>query len=81
MLGTVLQLIVANDQPSHVRQAAAIYMKNRLNNSWGNSNDRPAALRIPISASDEDTLKQNIFPVILHSPPAIQVQLKSAVGS
>ena len=81
MLSGVLQLISSNEVPSHLRQAAAVYLKNRVNRSWYTSTDRPAPSQVAIPPSDGAALKQNLLPVLIHALPLVKVQLKSALGT
>ena len=65
---------------SATRQAASVYLKNRVHKSYFIEPTRQRPDQVPIPQSDRDALKSNIFPLIIASPSkAISVQLASTL--
>jgi importin-7 len=80
ILGAVMQLIVLpSSSDSSVRQAAAIYVKNRV--IWAWSMDPERNNTTPIAQSDRVALKQNMLHALVIVPPLLKNQLKTALGT
>ena len=81
-----LQIVASSETPIHVRQAAAVYLKNRCNKSWDRETDSrhaPFAQTNALKVHDEDrvNLKRNILPVLCASPELLKVQLKTTLNA
>jgi hypothetical protein len=86
MTGAVLQLVASDGIDKAVRQAAAIYLKNRIRRNWDESTTRGGSELpsnksrfVALSATDRQALKQNILHVLISAPPIIQSQLRDAL--
>jgi hypothetical protein len=74
-----MQLVVLPSSDSSVRQAAAIYLKNRVTWAWSTDPERSAAT--PIAQSDRVALKQNMLHALVVVPPLLKSQLRTALGT
>ncbi|KAL5482877.1 NMD5 [Sanghuangporus weigelae] len=82
MLTAVLHIIGSDGVEIATRQAASVYLKNRVHKSYFIEPSRQRPDQVPIPQSDRDALKSNIFPLIISSPSkAISVQLASTLRS
>ncbi|KTW27052.1 hypothetical protein T552_02544 [Pneumocystis carinii B80] len=73
-IGVVLDVITTNDDIS-VKQAASIYLKNRIGHAWeGNNSD------FKISENDKDLFRKRLLPTLLLVPPIIRSQIASIIG-
>ncbi|KAI0372335.1 ARM repeat-containing protein [Pilatotrama ljubarskyi] len=79
MVTTVLQIIGNDSVDIATRQAAAVYLKNRVYSSYFvDTVQRPD--QVPIPVSDRNNLKASVLPLIAASPSrAITVQLAGAL--
>ncbi|THH06885.1 hypothetical protein EW145_g3782 [Phellinidium pouzarii] len=78
MVTAVLHIIGNNSVDIAIRQAATVYIKNRVERSYSSSRQR--AEQVPIPTSDRDALKASIFPLIIAAPSkAVSVQLASTL--
>ncbi|KAI0769096.1 ARM repeat-containing protein [Trametes elegans] len=79
MVTTVLQIVGNDGVDLATRQAAAVYLKNRVYSSYFvETATRPD--QTPIAASDRNNLKATILPLLASSPSrAITVQLAGAL--
>ncbi|EMR09592.1 hypothetical protein PNEG_02176 [Pneumocystis murina B123] len=73
-IGVVLDVIMTNDDIS-IKQAASIYLKNRIGNSWEGSN-----FDYKISENDKDLFRKRLLPTLLLVPPIIRSQIASIIG-
>ncbi|EJC98943.1 ARM repeat-containing protein [Fomitiporia mediterranea MF3/22] len=78
---TAVMHIIGNDSVEiATRQAASVYLKNRVHKSYAVEPPRQRPDQIPIPQSDRDALKSSIFPLIVSSPSkSISVQLASTL--
>jgi hypothetical protein len=96
MPSTVLHIISSPESTPPVRQAAAVYLKNRISRSWSTpdrengstSTTTPSTSSIsptniiPIADADKATIKQNILHVLVETPQQnVKVQLKTCLGT
>ena len=93
MPSTVLHIISSPESSPSVRQAAAVYLKNRISRSWStphreNGSSAPSTSSvsptniIPITDADKATIKQNILHVLVKTPQQnVKVQLKTCLGT
>ncbi|KAJ3018073.1 hypothetical protein HKX48_003183 [Thoreauomyces humboldtii] len=72
----VLQILASNEADDMVRQAAAIFFKNRCSRGWD-----PAKKERMISDQDKAYVRQHILGAIVHLPPKIRVQLVACLGA
>ncbi|KAI0754790.1 ARM repeat-containing protein [Daedaleopsis nitida] len=79
MITNTLQIIGNDNVDLATRQAAAVYLKNRVYSSYFvDTNARPD--QVPIPPSDRNNLKASVLPLIAASPNrAITVQLAGAL--
>ncbi|KTW31201.1 uncharacterized protein T551_01274 [Pneumocystis jirovecii RU7] len=73
-IGAILDLIATNDDIS-IKQAASIYLKNRIGNAW-ERNDSDSK----ISEDDKHLFRKRLLPTLLLVPPIIHSQIISIVG-
>ena len=65
-----------------VKQACAVYLKNRINRSWNADPIKPYPNQIPISSTDKMSIKQNILQILVNSTTSsIRVQIASLIGT
>ena len=85
MPSAVLQIVSAPSSSLSVRQAAAVYLKNRISRSWSNndsSNSTRSSSYVTIHESDRLALKQNILHVLVSVPQQnVKVQLKTCFST
>lgn len=89
MPSAVLQIIAAHETSPPVRQAAAVYLKNRIARSWSGprsiDNVEPSSSStsgVPIAESDRQALKNNILHVLVDVPQQnVKVQLKTCLST
>ncbi|CAD6891703.1 unnamed protein product [Tilletia laevis] len=89
MLAAVFQIVSSNEADVSVRQAASIYLKNRIVGSWDPElrarrvNPPASAGPIPgaIPDSDRQTIRSGILPALMHAPPVIRSQISPALRS
>ena len=75
-------ILISQLNRSATRQAAAVYLKNRVHKSYLIEPSRPRPDQVPIAQSDREALKENIFPLIIASPSkAVLVQLANTLRS
>ncbi|KAE8222862.1 hypothetical protein CF319_g4012 [Tilletia indica] len=87
MLAAVFQIVASNEADLSVRQAASIYLKNRVMSSWDPeivekratlpSRVGPSSGAIP--ASDCQTIRAGILPALMQAPPVIRSQISPAL--
>ncbi|TBU59052.1 ARM repeat-containing protein [Dichomitus squalens] len=79
MISSTLQIVGNDNVDLATRQAAAVYLKNRVYSSYFvDTNARPD--QVPIPPSDRNNLKASVLPLIATSPSrAITVQLAGAL--
>ncbi|GJE91719.1 ARM repeat-containing protein [Phanerochaete sordida] len=80
IIAAVLQIIANDNVDRATRQAAAVYLKNRVYTSYFVDPTSPRPDQVPIAQSDRDALKSSILHVLAVSPSrAITVQLASTL--
>ncbi|KAK0547673.1 Nonsense-mediated mRNA decay protein 5 [Tilletia horrida] len=89
MLTAVFQIVTSNEADLAVRQAAAIYLKNRVQYSW----DPEIAARRPafgsrvggsanvIADNDRQAIRSGILPALVQAPAPVRVNLATALRS
>ena len=88
MPSAVLQIIAAGETSPPVRQAAAVYLKNRVARSWTGPSKLPgnpdgaSTSTVPVAESDRQALKDNILHVLVNTPQQnVKVQLKTCLAT
>lgn len=80
IIAAVLQIIANDNVDKATRQAAVVYLKNRVYNSYSVDPTSPRADQVPIAQSDKDALKGSILHLLSVSPSrGITVQLASTL--
>lgn len=79
---TVLQIVMANDMDLPVRQAAVIYLKNMVTQSWKEREPDTPGAPVPFSVHEQDRalIRDNIIQAVVHAPDIIRVQLGVCVS-
>ena len=87
MPSAVLQIIASGETSPPVRQAAAVYLKNRIARHWSgpstvSTSSESASSAVPIAESDRHALKNNILHVLVNVPQQnVKVQLKTCLST
>lgn len=85
MPSAVLHIISASSSSPSIRQAAAVYLKNRILRSWTSGDIDPGkgnSSHEIIFNSDRITLQQNILHVLVSVPQQnVKVQLKTCLAT
>lgn len=81
MLSSVFQIVAASQVDLAVRQAAAIYFKNRVRRHWDSTPVRGAPAVAVIPQGDRDGIKAIILPTLVEAPAQIRVHVASALGT
>ncbi|KAI8822933.1 armadillo-type protein [Fimicolochytrium jonesii] len=74
-LPAVLQILGSSEANESVRQAAAVFFKNRCQRGWDPSG------KLALGEEDKVSIRQNILPAIVHLPHRLRVQLVACLGS
>ena len=82
MLAASFQLVASPEVDTSIRQAAAIYVKNRISRTWDASlargfSDAPSA----VSDQDKEVVRSGLLPTIASLPPTLRVHIASAMYS
>ena len=82
MLAASFQLVASPEVDASIRQAAAIYVKNRVSRTWDASlargfSDMPSA----VSDQDKEVVRSGLLPTIASLPPTLRVHIASAMYS
>ncbi len=81
MLSSVFQVVAAAQVDLAVRQAAAVYFKNRVRRHWDSTPVRGAPAVVVIPQGDRDAIKSHILPTLIEAPTQIRVHVASALGT
>ncbi|GAC96374.1 hypothetical protein PHSY_003954 [Pseudozyma hubeiensis SY62] len=81
MLSSVFQIVSSAQVDASVRQAAAIYFKNRVRRHWDATVVRGAPSVVVIPQSDRDAIKAIILQTLVEAPAPIRVHVASALGT
>ncbi|PWZ00666.1 ARM repeat-containing protein [Testicularia cyperi] len=81
MLASVFQILAAPQVDLAVRQAAAIYAKNRVRRHWDATPIRGAPALVVIPDSDRQAIKSMILPALVDAPAPIRVHVASSLGT
>ncbi|KAG8935091.1 hypothetical protein FRC03_002380 [Tulasnella sp. 419] len=82
MMTAIMQIINNNALDLPVRQACAVYLKNRVQKSYQITSSDGKSDQAPIPPSDRVAIKQSILPLLVAAPSrAIRVQLAACVKS
>ncbi|RKO96499.1 ARM repeat-containing protein, partial [Caulochytrium protostelioides] len=76
-LSQLLQIVASPETPGSVRQAAAIYFKNRVSRGWHLPLDQEGT----ISAEDRTVVRDHILQVVMSDVPTVRVQLIASLGT
>ena len=79
MLSSCFQIVAAPAADLAIRQAAAIYSKNRIRRHWDSSPSRGAPN--PIPESDRAAIKSMILASLVDAPTQTRVHIASALGT
>ncbi|TCD68344.1 hypothetical protein EIP91_010982 [Steccherinum ochraceum] len=80
MVKLLLELIANDSVDLATRQAGAVYLKNRVYNSYTVDSENPRPDQVPIAASDREALKQGLLRLLAVSPSrAITLQLANTL--
>ncbi|EIM81399.1 ARM repeat-containing protein [Stereum hirsutum FP-91666 SS1] len=80
MIAASLQIIAADSVDLAIRQACAIWLKNRVQHSYGLESDTGRPDHKPIPPSDRTALKTHVLPLLANSPSkSITVQLAATL--
>jgi hypothetical protein len=82
MLPSALQLVARNDVDPSVRQATAIYVKNRVRRAW----DAKGAVltdmkQSPIPEADYEPVRQALLSTLLQCTPQLHVHIAATLGA
>ena len=71
---TLLQLIMSTEIQMPVRQAGAIYLKNMINQYWGERKPEKPTDPVPfcLHEFDKQTIRDNLIEAVIHSPDPIR---------
>lgn len=69
--------VLRAEQDNAVRQAAAVYMKNKVNHAWNPGDDYPQNKRIP--DEQKEAFRQRLPQLLAVTPPVIRTQLIAAL--
>ena len=80
MLAASFQLVASPEVDASIRQAAAIYVKNRVSRTWDASlargfSDMPSA----VSDQDKEVVRSGLLPTIASLPPTLREHIASAM--
>jgi hypothetical protein len=78
MLPATLNIIENPSLDVGTRQAAAIYLKNRVQQAWDERDSKTAVAHI--SDADKALIKQRMLAAMTSSHQPVKLQLKAAVG-
>ncbi|KAJ9478332.1 Nonsense-mediated mRNA decay protein 5 [Pseudozyma hubeiensis] len=81
MLSSVFQIVSSAQVDASVRQAAAIYFKNRVRRHWDATVVRGAPNVVVIPQNDRDAIKAIILQTLVEAPAPIRVHVASALGT
>ncbi|TKY86757.1 hypothetical protein EX895_004397 [Sporisorium graminicola] len=81
MLSTVFQIVASAHVDASVRQAAAIYFKNRVRRHWDSAPVRGGPAVVSISQADRDAIKAILLQTLVEAPAPIRVHVASALGT
>ncbi|EST07572.1 Exportin/Importin, Cse1-like protein [Kalmanozyma brasiliensis GHG001] len=81
MLSSVFQIVAATQVDISVRQAAAVYFKNRVRRHWDATPVRGAPTAVVIPQGDRDAIKANILQTLVDAPTQIRVHVANALGT
>ncbi|PWN53145.1 ARM repeat-containing protein [Violaceomyces palustris] len=83
MLSSCFQIVGAQQLELPVRQAAAIYSKNRIRRQWDNAPDTASSSSSShsIPASDKSAIRSLLLPTLIHAPAQIRVHVASSLGT
>ncbi|RKP13872.1 armadillo-type protein [Piptocephalis cylindrospora] len=76
-LPLLLQILSADSADGAVRQAAAVYFKNRVKKDWDPSSEETNL----ISETDRDTIHSNVLPALVQAPASLRSLLTPALAS
>ncbi|KAF7268557.1 importin-7 msk [Rhynchophorus ferrugineus] len=79
---TLLQVVMMGDCEMPVRQAAAIYLKNLVTNSW-QDREAEAGQPVPFALHEQDRalIRDSIVDAVVHAPDLIRTQLCICVNN
>ncbi|KAL1924145.1 uncharacterized protein VTP21DRAFT_7180 [Calcarisporiella thermophila] len=77
LLALLLQILTSEESDPSVRQAVAIFFKNRLQKSWDPSKQ---GTNHPITEEDRHIIRENILQVLVLSSNQVRVQLTACLG-
>lgn len=81
MLSSVFQVVSSAQVDLAVRQAAAIYFKNRVRRHWDSALVRGAPAVVTIPQGDKDSIKGSILQTLVEAPAQIRVHIANALGT
>ncbi|EIW81171.1 ARM repeat-containing protein [Coniophora puteana RWD-64-598 SS2] len=80
MITACLQIIASNEVDLTVRQACAVYLKNRIHTSWTIDAARARPEQVPIPPSDREACKRAVLRLLAGAPSSrVRAQLASAL--
>ncbi|CAG8526480.1 11131_t:CDS:10 [Ambispora gerdemannii] len=71
----ILQLMGSEELELGARQAAAIYLKNRIRKSWNVDGETQSGGAIPISTNDREMFKRMILQILVNAQNVVRLQL------
>lgn len=81
MLAASVQIVASSEVDTSIRQAAAIYVKNRIARAWDTSIPRGANESPHVSEEDKTVVRAALLPTIASVPPTLRVHVASALYS
>ncbi|PWN26503.1 ARM repeat-containing protein [Jaminaea rosea] len=80
MLPGVLQIVASEQADGTIRQAAAIYLKNRLRKSWDDEGNNASSSKGPaaVPQQDREPIKSLLLPTLVSTTGQVQVHVASA---
>lgn len=72
---SLLQVVMANDVPTPVRQAGVVYLKNMINTKWEKEHEEGKPVQFTIHEQDRAMIRDAIVDAIVQAPDVIKSQL------
>ncbi|KAG9304951.1 hypothetical protein G9A89_003120 [Geosiphon pyriformis] len=79
-ISALLQIVGSEISELGVRQAVAIYLKNRIRKAWRIDEDIPLSVAAPITDEDREVFKVSIIQILVTAPNAVRLQLLDSLN-